>query len=49
VILDFEKIKDVATYEEPELTGEGIKYVILNGNVIVKDKSVVSKTNGKFL
>ncbi|MDZ7673114.1 MAG: D-aminoacylase [Halanaerobiales bacterium] len=49
VILDFEKIKDLATYEEPELTGEGIKYVILNGNIVVNDKNVVSKTNGKFL
>ncbi|MGM0445606.1 MAG: N-acyl-D-amino-acid deacylase family protein [Bacillota bacterium] len=49
VIFDFEKIKDSATYEEPELTGEGIKYVILNGSIVVKDKNVISKTNGKFL
>jgi N-acyl-D-aspartate/D-glutamate deacylase len=49
VILDFEEIKDVATYESPEKTGDGIKYVIVNGEIVVKDKEVIKKNGGLIL
>jgi len=49
VIFDYKKIKDIASYENPEVTGDGIEYVILNGNIIVKGKEIIDKSGGKVL
>ncbi len=35
VVFDFDKIQDRATYEHPDLTPEGIDYVLVNGQVVV--------------
>ena len=49
VIFDFEKIKDIATYENPQITGEGIEYVFVNGELIVKGKDLIGKIGGRVL
>ncbi len=49
VIFDYDKIKDVATYENPEVTGDGIEYVIINGSINVIGKELVAKKGGKVL
>jgi N-acyl-D-aspartate/D-glutamate deacylase/dipeptidyl aminopeptidase/acylaminoacyl peptidase len=37
VLFDEKTIRDRATYEQPELFAEGVKYVIVNGRVAVED------------
>src|SRR5699024_3009408 len=38
VIFDPDNIKDLATFENPRQYNEGIKNVIVNGNIIIDDK-----------
>ena len=38
VIFDYEKLQDLATFEEPRLSPVGIDYVLVNGQVVI-DKS----------
>jgi N-acyl-D-aspartate/D-glutamate deacylase len=42
VILDPERIIDRATYEEPARYSEGIKYVLVNGVIVVKESEFQS-------
>ncbi len=48
-IFNPETIKDNASFEHPTLPPDGIDYVILNGEVAVKDKHVVNGRLGKFI
>lgn len=48
-ILNLEEIKDKATFEDPYQYPQGIKYVIVNGKVAVKDGKPTGKLAGKIL
>jgi len=43
VVFDFEKLKDLSTYDNPKRLSEGIKYVFVNGKLSFYDNKVVSK------
>jgi N-acyl-D-amino-acid deacylase len=49
VILDFDRIKNIATYEEPDLTGTGIDYVIINGVIACKNNQLFPNKSGIVL
>jgi len=49
VIFDPSTIEDKATFEEPFLTSKGISYVIVNGEIAVKEGILTGKRNGKVL
>lgn len=49
VIFDENAIADCATYEHPTLPPDGISYVILGGQIAVKDKTMVNGTLGRFI
>jgi N-acyl-D-amino-acid deacylase len=48
-IFDFQKIRDTSTYEEPYQYPEGIKYVLVNGRVGMKDGEPTGALPGKIL
>jgi N-acyl-D-aspartate/D-glutamate deacylase len=39
VVFDFYKIEDTATYENPHSYPRGIKYVIINGRIVLREGS----------
>ena len=48
VVFDPERIIDRATFEDPALYSEGMRYVLVNGQFIVRDGKVVEgATPGK--
>lgn len=46
-IFDYERLQDKATYENPALGPEGIEYVLIGGEVAVKDGVLVNRTLGR--
>ncbi|MBR5739094.1 MAG: D-aminoacylase [Lachnospiraceae bacterium] len=48
-IFDENRIRDLATYENCHLRAEGLSYVLLGGEVVVKDAVFQGKRNGKLL
>ena len=49
VVFDFEKIRDRSTYEQPDLTPEGIDYVLVNGQIVVDHGKHTGARPGKVL
>ncbi len=49
VIFDPNKIIDKATYQNPHQYPEGIKYVIVNGKIVVKEGKLTGERPGKVL
>ncbi|HHU70366.1 MAG TPA: amidohydrolase family protein [Thermoanaerobacterales bacterium] len=49
VIFDQEKIKDNSTFEKPSLLPSGICYVLLNGEIAVKDNVIIKNDLGEFI
>ncbi len=49
VIFDPNIIKDKATYEKPRQYPKGIKYVIVNGNIVVRNGKLTGLKPGKIL
>lgn len=49
VIFDREKIADRATFDEPFLAPEGIKYVIINGKIAVREGTPTGIKSGRIL
>jgi len=49
VIFDSNKIKDKATYQNPHQYPEGIKYVIVNGQIAVENGKLTGKRPGKVI
>jgi dihydroorotase/N-acyl-D-amino-acid deacylase len=49
VIFDPEKIVDKGTFLDPHQYPEGIMYVIVNGNIAIKNKQLLNGTSGKVL
>ena len=48
-IFDPEKIKDVATFEDPNRPSEGIEYVLVNGVLALQHGQVTGETGGRPL
>jgi len=49
VIFDDQRIKDMATFEEPFLKPAGIPYVLVNGSPVVWEGEATGATAGKVL
>lgn len=49
VVFDPETVKDRATYEEPLLEPVGIKHVLVNGQIAVKDEEYTGSTPGRVI
>lgn len=49
VIFDYENLKDMADYTESNRVAEGLEYVIVNGQIVYKDKTVTGVYPGKLL
>ena len=48
-IFDYESIQDRATFEEPSLPPEGIDYVLIGGEVVLKNGEILNDTCGKAI
>lgn len=48
-IFNFDEIKDNSSFEEPALQPDGIKYVIIGGKVVLKDKEIMDKHSGRMV
>jgi len=49
VIFDKDRIRDIATYEHPYQYPEGIKYVLVNGEVVIKEGEHTETLSGKVV
>jgi dihydroorotase/N-acyl-D-amino-acid deacylase len=49
VVFDAEKIRDVATYEDPHHFSEGVIDVIVNGGVVLRDGTMTNALPGRVL
>ncbi len=49
VIFDFDNIRDRATFNNPALSPEGIKYVIINGKIAVENDEIKENNLGKLI
>jgi N-acyl-D-amino-acid deacylase len=49
VIFDYDQILDKSTYEEPNLHPEGIKYVMINGEIVIENGQHTGRVSGKIL
>lgn len=49
VLFDPGKLKDNATYTDPSMQPEGVRYVFVNGNLSVKDGEFMGKLSGEAL
>ena len=48
-VFDYEKIQDKATFNEPHQYPDGIKYVIVNGKIVLDNNKIKGKLPGKVL
>lgn len=49
VIFDYEKLKDLASYTDSNEVADGLEYVIVNGQIVFKDKAMTGVYPGKLL
>jgi N-acyl-D-aspartate/D-glutamate deacylase len=49
VLFDLERLRDVATYQDPHRLSEGIVHVLVNGQLAVENESFSDETYGKVL
>jgi N-acyl-D-aspartate/D-glutamate deacylase len=49
VVFDPATIRDTATYEEPKRVAEGIKMVLVNGQVVCEEGITMKKQAGRVL
>ena len=48
-LFDYAKVRDVATYEDPNRYSEGIRYVIVNGQLVLDDGKMTEARPGRPL
>jgi dihydroorotase/N-acyl-D-amino-acid deacylase len=48
-VFDPERIRDVATFEDPNRYSEGVSYVIVNGRVVLDDGKLTAERPGRVL
>jgi N-acyl-D-amino-acid deacylase len=46
-IFDYAKVRDLATFEDPNQYSEGIRYVIVNGQVVLDDGKMTAALPGR--
>ncbi|HZX11176.1 MAG TPA: amidohydrolase family protein, partial [Acidobacteriota bacterium] len=46
VIFDYKRFKDKATFSDPHQYSQGLEYVIVNGEIAVKDNKLTGKLPG---
>ncbi|MBC8869257.1 MAG: serine hydrolase [Planctomycetes bacterium] len=49
VVFDYEKLADRATFAEPHRLSEGMKYVVVNGQIVLEDGKLTGKRSGRVL
>jgi N-acyl-D-aspartate/D-glutamate deacylase len=49
VLFDPERIKDLATFEQPKLRSQGLRYVLVNGVVALDEGEMVGARAGRTL
>lgn len=49
VIFDYDNLKDMACYTDSNEVAEGLEYVIVNGQIVFKDKALTGVYPGKLL
>jgi N-acyl-D-aspartate/D-glutamate deacylase len=49
VVFDYNRVVDKSTYEEPNLYPEGIRYVIVNGEIVIENGQHTGRLPGKAL
>jgi N-acyl-D-amino-acid deacylase len=49
VIFDSNTIRDHATFGQPDVVSEGMKFVIINGAIVIEDEKFTGATPGKVL
>ena len=49
VVFNYEELQDMASYKCSNLTTKGIKYVVVNGEVVYEDMHLTGKYPGRFL
>ena len=49
VIIDFDNLRDTATYDKPVSYAEGINRVIVGGETVYKDMNLTGKYPGKVI
>jgi N-acyl-D-aspartate/D-glutamate deacylase len=49
IVFDEEQFKDGATYEKPHRLSTGLKYMAVNGELLIKDGIMLNNTNGRIL
>jgi len=48
-IFDINEISDMSTYQNPTTPPIGIKYVVINGKIAVKDQTIINGNLGKSI
>lgn len=48
-ILDLNQFRAQATYTEPTRYATGLRYTLVNGNIVVKDDVVLNQSSGQLL
>lgn len=49
LIIDYERLKDLATYDEPNQLTEGMDYVIVNGKIVYHNMEFTGDYSGTFV
>ena len=49
IVLDFNKVQDRSTFENPQLISEGIDHVLVNGKFVMKNRMMTENRPGIFL
>ena len=49
VLLDYERLRDRATYQNPTIRTEGIQWVMVNGKMVYQDMEMTSAAPGRFI
>ena len=49
VLLDYERLRDRATYQNPTIRTEGIQWVMVNGKMVYQDMEMTGAAPGRFI
>lgn len=49
LIFDFDRLKDLATYDDPNRLTEGMEYVMVNGQCVYENMALTGKYSGRVL
>jgi N-acyl-D-amino-acid deacylase len=49
VLFDYDRLRDTATYSNPNSLTEGIDYVFVNGEIVYQNKEFTGRYSGKMI